>query len=190
MTNIIRLYGYKMSSIYSWGVPITVPPVHDTTPCMDYMLAYEECLVDAAPKNAEVFHPNWPTLWPRLLTDGRLRPDLIDDAHLEKGPLNERAFRWNQPLEESVKEKLWECEEERFFFKGCLRKLIKLENDPKTRYPVYQPEENIYKRMGRRLYVDPRNRYPSERYHDVAEDNTQHMRWRWQKLVENDEDFS
>lgn len=177
-----------MSSIYAYGVPVTVPPVHDTSPCMDYMLAYEECLVDAAPRNPEVFHPNWPTLWPRLLTDGRLRPDLIDDETLEMGPMQNSTFRWNKPLEEGVKEKLWECEEERFLFKGCLRKLIKLEQDKRASLPVHQPEEHVYKALGRRLYINPKNRYPSERYHD-DEDDTWHMRWRWAKFAESDEEF-
>lgn len=179
-----------MSSIYAWGVPITVPPVHDTSPCMEYMLTYEECIADANVLNTEVYHPNWPSLWPRLLTDGRLRPDLIDDPNLEKGPLQKTTYRWNKPLGEDVKEKLWECEEERFLFKACLRKVIKLQHDDKTRQPIYQPEENIYKSMRRRLWTDPRNRYPSERYHDVAEDNPSHMRWRWAKFVEDEEDVS
>jgi hypothetical protein len=179
-----------MSSIYSWGVPVSVPPVHDTTPCMDYMLAYEECLVDAVPRNSEVFHPNWPTLWPRLLTDGRLRPDLIDDRSLEKGPTQDSTYRWNKPLEESVKEKLWECEEERFLFKGCLRKLIRLQQDKRTRLPVFQPEENVYKAMPRRIHVNEKNRYPSDRYLEDEECDTDHMRWRWRKFVQNEEDVS
>ena len=179
-----------MSSIFAWGVPITVPPVHDTTPCMDYMLTYEECIADAVPVNGEVFHPNWPTMWPRLLTDGRLRPDLMDDRTVFKGPLLKGSNRWNEPLAEDVKEKLWECEEERFLYKACLRKLLRLKNDERTRYPFYQPEENIYKKFGRRLWVDPRNRYPTERYHDVEEDKTLHMRKRWQKFVEDGEDIS
>ena len=178
-----------MSSIYAWGVPITVPPVHDTTPCMDYMLAYEECLVDADPKNFEVYHPSWPTVWPRLLTDGQLRPDLIEDMHLEKGPRSEKTYRWAKPIDPDVKEKLWECEEERFLFKACLRKLIKLEDSHKTRYPFFQPEENVYKAIGRRLWVDPKNRYPADRYHSPQESNYDHMMWRWRKFVEDEEEL-
>ena len=106
-----------MSSIYSWSTPISVPPVHDTTPCMDYMIAYEECVVDAHPRNPEVYHPNWPTMWPRLLTDGRLRPDLIDDTTSVLGPITPNSYMWTKPLAPSVKEKLWECEEERYLYK-------------------------------------------------------------------------
>jgi hypothetical protein len=177
-----------MSSIYAWGVPVSVPPVHDTTPCMDYMLAYEECVVDAVPRNGEVYHPNWPTLWPRLLTDGRLRPDLIDDPENEKGPMMPNAYRWNQPLEEGVKEKLWECEEERFLYKACLRKVLKLNQDKRARLPVYQPEENVYKAMPRRLYIDPKERYNSDHFLCDYDDDTLHMRWRWHKFAENEEE--
>jgi hypothetical protein len=177
-----------MSSIYAWGVPISVPPVHDTTPCMDYMLAYEDCIVDAVPRNPEVFHPNWPSLWPRLLTDGRLRPDLIDDPEAHKGPTQKGAFSWNRPLEEGVKEKLWECEEERFVYKACLRKLIKMNQDKRTRLPVFQPEENVYKALPRRLYVNPEVRYPHDVWSEDPDDDTWHMRWRWEKFVENEEE--
>lgn len=77
-----------MSSLYSWSIPISVPPVHDTTPCMDYMLQYEDCILDAVPRQMEVVHPNWPTMWPKMLTDGRLRPDLMNNDNLFKGPMN------------------------------------------------------------------------------------------------------
>lgn len=169
-------------------MPVSVPPVHDTTPCMDYMLAYEECIVDAAPRHAEVFHPNWPTLWPRLLTDGRLRPDLIDDPEAHKGPRLSKSYRWNTPIEEGVKEKLWECEEERFLYKACLRKVIRLNQDKRSRFPVFQPEENVYKGMRRRLYIHPENRYPSDTYSCEKDDDSMHMRWRWPKFVENEDE--
>ena len=115
------------------------------------MLTYEECIADAVPVNREVFHPNWPNDVARLLTDGRLRPDLMDDRTWFKGPLLKGSYRWNLPLAEDVKEKLWECEEERFLLKRCLRKLLRLKHDERTRYSFYQPEENIYKKLGKRL---------------------------------------
>jgi len=178
-----------MSSIYSWNVPITVPPVHDTTPCMDYMLAYEECLVDAVPKHTEVFHPNWPTMWPRLITDGRLRPDLIENSELEKGPRNSRTFTWDQPIPESVKEKLWECEEERFLYKACLRKLINKKWDERARYPIYQPEENYLKTLGKRIWVNPENRYPTQLYHETKPDDSIITRQQWQRFVDEEGDL-
>lgn len=178
-----------MSAIYYWNVPITVPPIHDTTPCMDYMLSYEECLVDAVPRHMEVFHPNWPTMWPRLLTDGKLRPDLLDDPEKAKGPEMARSFMWTKPIPESVKAKLWECEEERFLYKGCLRKVVNLKNDPRTRYPFFQPEENYNKTLGRRLYIDPRNRYPTDEYHGVAPDESFVNRENWLRFVEEEGDL-
>ena len=174
-----------MSSLYAWNLPLSVPPVHDTTPCMDYMLAYEECLVDAVPRHMEVFHPNWPTMWPRLLTDGKLRPDLMDNNQLEKGPISSKSYRWNQPVGESVKEKLWECEEERFLYKACLRKVLDLQNDSRTRYPFYQPEENYTRTLGKRLRTHPENRYPTDQWHAKAKDQTFEMRELWQTFVES-----
>jgi hypothetical protein len=179
-----------MSSVFNYNVPITVPPVHDTTPCMQYMLTYEDCVLDAVPRNAEVYHPNWPTMWPRLLTDGRLRPDLWDDETHEKGPMMAAAYRWNKPIAESVKEKLWECEEERFLYKACLRKMLSVKHDPRTRYPFWQPEENYPRSMGERIFKQKDNRYPTDYNHGTNIDKTLYMRYRWPKIVEDDEDIS
>lgn len=177
-----------MASIYSWNVPISVPPVLDTTPCMDYMLAYEDCLVDATPRHMEVFHPNWPTMWPRLLTDGHLRPDLMDDENLHKGPHSHNGFIWDRPIAEDVKAKLWECEEERFVYKGCLRKVVGLKNDPRTRYPFWQPEENYTRSLGKRITTLPNNRYPTTYDHEDELDQIEHIRRDWVKLVEEEGD--
>ena len=53
-----------MSFIVYTNVPISVPKVKDTTPCLDTMLNYEDCIYDAQPDHLEVFHPNWPSVWP------------------------------------------------------------------------------------------------------------------------------
>lgn len=66
-----------MSFIVYGNVPISVPKVKDTTPCIDQMLDYEDCIYDAQPKHLEVVHPNWPSMWPRLLTDGKIQGDSI-----------------------------------------------------------------------------------------------------------------
>lgn len=161
-----------------------MPPVHDTTPCMDYMLTYEDCLVDAVPRNMEVVHPSWPTMWPRLLTDGNLRPDLIDKPEYNKGPLISRAFRWAKPISYKVREKLWECEEERFVYKACLRRVIELKNDTRTRYPFWQPEENYLRAIGRRLAI-PEYRYPTDIHHTPEEDDADILRKLWvEKIAE------
>jgi len=175
--------GGKMSSIYSWNVPITVPPVHDTTPCMDYMLAYEECIVDAVPNHVQVFHPNWPSLWPRLLTDGNLRPDLWDNPEYIKGPLGPNAYQWAKPLPEAVREKLWECEEERFLYKACLRKTLELKVDPRTRLDFWQPEENYKKALGRRLLINPNNRYSFNMVPQSSPNGDLVMRELWKEFV-------
>lgn len=61
-----------MSFITFGNLALSVPPVKDTTPCMDSMLEYEDCIYDANSSRLEVVHPNWPTIYPRLLTDGKL----------------------------------------------------------------------------------------------------------------------
>lgn len=61
-----------MSYFFFHNLPISVPPVKDTTPCMDNMLNYEDCIYDSNVKHYEVVHPNWPTMFPRLLTDGHI----------------------------------------------------------------------------------------------------------------------
>jgi hypothetical protein len=156
---------------------------------MDYMLAYEDCLVDATPRHMEVFHPNWPTMWPRLLTDGHLRPDLMENAELSKGPAAEGAYLWDRPIPEEIKAKLWECEEERFIYKACLRKVIGLKQDPRTRYPFWQPEENYTRSLGKRIAINPDNRYPSDPEHHDYGDQIAETRADWQKLVDEEGDL-
>ena len=131
---------------------------------MDYMLAYEECLVDAVPTHMEVLHPSWPTIWPSLLRGEKLRPDLGGGESTEAGPEQGPAYKFNKPMPEDVKRKLWECEEERFMFKACLRKVIDLKEDYKTRYPFWQPEENYHKYLGTRLVKNSKDRYPFDIY--------------------------
>jgi len=36
-----------MSFYYFGNIPYSVPPVFDTTPCLNEMLNYEECFVDS-----------------------------------------------------------------------------------------------------------------------------------------------
>lgn len=113
-----------MSFLVYTNVPISVPRVKDTTPCLETMLEYEDCVYDAQSKHLEVYHPNWPSMWPRLLTDGKIGPDqiYIDPVSEEEVDLTE-----NFPLSNKEKQYLWECEAERFTFKGCLRRVIGME---------------------------------------------------------------
>lgn len=78
----------------------------------------------------EVVHPNWPTLFPRLLTDGKLietgeeEPQLIFKNDVYNLP-------FLRPLTKKNKQYLWECEQERFVYKSCLRKVIDLKRTAK-----------------------------------------------------------
>lgn len=114
-----------MSLIFYGGVPLSVPPVKDTTPCMNEMLQYEDCVKDSRfTTNFEIYHPNWPTVFPRLLKDGNIYP--------EDWPTNiDASLRPQFALSKKTKQFLWECEEERFVYKACLRHVIGLRRSEK-----------------------------------------------------------
>jgi hypothetical protein len=78
----------------------------------------------------EVIHPNWPTMYPRLLTDGKLVEVSEDEPSLiMKNDIYALAFL--RPLTKKNKQYLWECEQERFVYKSCLRKVIGLQRTAK-----------------------------------------------------------
>lgn len=62
-------------------------------------------------------------MWPRLLTDGKTVE--VDPRILNYQ--NPYDYQYLRPLTKKNKQYLWECEEERFVFKACLRKLSGLE---------------------------------------------------------------
>lgn len=114
-----------MSYLMYGNLPASVPRVFDTTPCLAQQDAYEACIFDSGTHHPEVVHPNWPTMWPRLLTDGSLY-DWDPDSVAEDVPMKKAFFT---PLSKKVKQFLWECEYERFVFKACLRKVISLKRN-------------------------------------------------------------
>ena len=54
----------------------------------------------------EVLHPTWPTLWPRLLTDGKTI-ELKPEDMVYQGPDD---YTYLRPLTKKNKQFLWECE--------------------------------------------------------------------------------
>ena len=108
------------------NLPVSVPKVMDTTPCMPQQDAYETCISDSGLKHLEIIHPNWPSIWPRLLTDGDLSQ--LGETKNEDLPL---GIPFNAGIPRKVKQFLWECEYERFVFKACLRKVISLNRTAK-----------------------------------------------------------
>ena len=56
--------------------PVSIPPVFDTTPCLEHLMEYEDCVIDVNSDKKQLLMPTWPTLWPRLL-DGASN-ELID----------------------------------------------------------------------------------------------------------------
>ena len=116
-----------MSYFMFGNLAASVPPMKDTTPCMDPMLNYEDCITEADFNHLEVIHPSWPTMFPRLLTDGRL----IDFEPEENQKLQDLIDAGHHPLSKKAKQFLWECEHERFVFKACLRKVLGLQKSRK-----------------------------------------------------------
>ena len=105
--------------------PVSIPPVSDTTPCLEHLMEYEDCVIDVQSDKKQLLMPTWPSLWPALL-DGKsnerldTRPlDIRIDPQMEK----DRATD-NIALTGRQKQLLYECEEERMVYKACARNLI------------------------------------------------------------------
>ena len=47
--------------------PVSIPPVFDTTPCLEHLMEYVDCVIDVKSDKKQLLMPTWPTLWPRLL---------------------------------------------------------------------------------------------------------------------------
>eukprot|EP00997_Jenningsia_sp_PLL12_P009724 NODE_6744_length_491_cov_47.266968_g5953_i0.p1 GENE.NODE_6744_length_491_cov_47.266968_g5953_i0~~NODE_6744_length_491_cov_47.266968_g5953_i0.p1 ORF type:complete len:157 (+),score=35.07 NODE_6744_length_491_cov_47.266968_g5953_i0:47-472(+) len=123
---------HYMSFIGFLSSPISIPPTFDTSPCLEHLTEYEDCVIDVGTDRKEYFMPSWPTLWPGI-TEGKSN---IETSHWIKQPvLNDNHDVPNladyTPLTENQKQLLYECEEERILTKACLRELIKLKRGPK-----------------------------------------------------------
>ena len=112
--------------------PVSIPPVFDTTPCLEHLMEYEDCIIDVNSSKKQLLMPTWPTLWPALLSgrsneeistkrvDFRFTEDQEKDLTAEDIPLTARQ-----------RQLLYECEEERIVYKACARKLISLKRTAK-----------------------------------------------------------
>ena len=49
---------------------VSIPAVLDTTPCLEHLMEYEDCVIDVNSDKKPLLMPAWPTLWPRLI-DGK-----------------------------------------------------------------------------------------------------------------------
>ena len=57
-----------MSAFAYWSSPVSVPNTFDTTPCMENLMEYEDCVIDVGTHKKQFFMPSWPTLYPALHT--------------------------------------------------------------------------------------------------------------------------
>ena len=121
-----------MSFFGFMSAPVSMPPVFDTTPCLEHLMEYEDCVIDVGSNRKQYFMPAWPTLYPGLMTgktnevvDSRGK-DMIYVDGFEKDPAVS-----DEALSSRQKQLLYECEEERIVIKACLRDLIKLKRSSK-----------------------------------------------------------
>ena len=112
--------------------PISIPPVYDTTPCLEHLMEYEDCVIDTDTDKLQFFMPTWPTLWPGL-ADGKINTIAETRATDLLLGTNEHPVEVadHRPLTERQKQLLYECEEERMVAKACFRELIKLKRTHK-----------------------------------------------------------
>ena len=112
--------------------PVSIPPVFDTTPCLEHLMEYEDCVIDVQSDKKQLVMPAWPTLYPGLLTGKTneiISTKKVDFRFTEDKEKDREAE--NLPLTARQKQLLYECEEERMVFKACARKLITLRRTPK-----------------------------------------------------------
>ena len=112
--------------------PVSIPPVFDTTPCLEHLMEYEDCVIDVGSDKKQFYMPAWPSLYPSLETgkvnerlDTRPKDMIWADNH-EKDRLADTNALTNRQ-----KQLLYECEEERIVIKACLRDLVKLRRHTK-----------------------------------------------------------
>ena len=65
-----------MSFFGFMSAPVSIPPVFDTTPCLEHLMEYEDCVIDVKSDKKQLLMPTWPSLWPRLI-DGKSN-EMID----------------------------------------------------------------------------------------------------------------
>lgn len=114
------------------SAPVSVPRVLDTSPCMDHLMEYEDCVIDVQSNKKRLLMPSWPTLYPGLL-DGATN-NIVDtrsnDMSFKVGQEHDLATD-RKALTARQKQLLYECEEERLVFKACARDLLKLRRTAK-----------------------------------------------------------
>ena len=112
--------------------PVSIPPVFDTTPCLEHLMEYEDCVIDVQSDKKQLVMPAWPTLYPGLLTGKTneiISTKKVDFRFAEDKEKDREAE--NLPLTARQKQLLYECEEERMVFKACARKLLTLRRTAK-----------------------------------------------------------
>ena len=55
--------------------PVSIPPVYDTTPCLEHLMEYEDCVIDVDTDKKQFFMPTWPTLYP-VLHEGKVNMNI------------------------------------------------------------------------------------------------------------------
>ena len=114
------------------SAPVSIPRVLDTTPCLEHLMEYEDCVIDVQSDKKRLLMPAWPTLYPGLI-DGKTN-EIMDtrprDLSFKVGQEHDYATD-RKALTPRQKQLLYECEEERLVFKACARELLTLRRTAK-----------------------------------------------------------
>ena len=112
--------------------PISITPIYDTTPCLEHLMEYEDCVIDTDTDKLQFFMPSWPTMWPGL-AEGTINTETeTRNTELLIMPSEyPQELSDHRPLTDRQKQLLYECEEERMVSKACFRQLIKLKRNHK-----------------------------------------------------------
>lgn len=84
------------------SAPVSIPPVFDTSPCLEHLMEYEDCVIDVQSNKKQLLMPSWPTLYPTLLSgdsnefmstkarDMRFVEGMEKDTAADDAPLSKR----------------------------------------------------------------------------------------------------
>ena len=112
--------------------PVSIPPVFDTTPCLEHLMEYEDCVIDVGSDKKQLLMPAWSTLYPGLI-EGKTNTTIdtrSKDMRFDEDQVKDLSAS-HVPLTSRQKQLLYECEEERMVFKACARALLQLKRHPK-----------------------------------------------------------
>ena len=79
--------------------PVSIPPVFDTTPCLEHLMEYEDCVIDVGSEKKQLLMPAWSSLYPTLIDgttneviDTRAKDFRFDPNQTKDGAASHKAL--------------------------------------------------------------------------------------------------